>query len=201
MRLFLSFLGNMCLYGVIAIFLENTILSRALGASTSLWMIRKKYNIFLFGLVMTVITTISAVIAFYVTPVVQEWNGKLDWTPFVYVGIIGVVYILLLLITNRIPMQKKNMVQVFIHRCSFNCAVLGALLLSTQANLELSGYIGFGIGTGIGFTFATYLVYIAYEKLNSPTIPKAFRGFPITLFYIGILSLAVYGMIGHELPI
>ena len=125
----------------------------------------------------------------------------MNWTPFVYVCIIGVVYIMLLLLSNRIPLKQKNMVQVFIHRCSFNCAVLGALLLSSQANLKLSGYIGFGIGTGVGFTFATYLVYIAYERLNSASIPKAFRGFPITLFYIGILSLAVYGMIGHELPI
>lgn len=201
MELVLEFMSNMFLYTLIAAFLENTIFSRALGASTALWTIRKGYNLLLFGLVITIITVFASVGAYFVAPLLSRWKLGSYWVPFVYVGIISIVYIVMLLVANRLKSQRKEMILVFIHRCSFNCAVLGAMLLSSAANLTLSGYIGFGLGTGIGFTFATYLVDIAYERLNNKKIPKSFRGFPITLIYIGILSLAVYGIIGHELPI
>ena len=87
-----------------------------------------------------------------------------------------------------------------IHMSAFNCTVLGALLLSTNEMRSAAGMIGFGLGSGIGFTMAAYLISIAFDKLNSEKIPKAFRGFPIAMIYIGILSLAFYGLVGHELP-
>lgn len=196
-----TFFGKMFLYALIAMFTENTIFSRALGASTSLWIIRKKYRIFAFGMIMTIITTLSAVAVYYLLPYVQKLDSSSYILPLVYIGVIAVVYIVMLFVTHRLPLKNKDMMLMFIHRCAFNCAVLGALLLSTEYKLELPGFIGFGIGTGFGFTLATYLTYIAYGRLNSKVVPKAFRGFPITLFYIGILSLAIYGMIGHELPV
>lgn len=201
MEQILSFFSDMFVYTLIAAFLENTVFSRALGTSTVLWTVRKGYTIPLFGLVITIITIFASVGAYFVAPLLSSWEFGSYCVPLAYVGIIGIVYIVLLLVIARLESKLKNTLRVFIHRCAFNCAVLGAMLLSTMANLELSGYIGFGIGTGVGFTFATYLVDIAYERLNGPKIPKSFRGFPITLIYIGILSLAVYGMIGHELPI
>lgn len=199
----LDFFGQMFLYALIAIFLENSIFSRALGASTSLWMIRKKYNLFLFGLVLTVITTLSSLLAYFTLPLFQKSENSYYWAPLVFVCIISVVYIAALLLTNRIKLGKayKSTILMFIHRCAFNCAVLGALLLGMESNLTLGGFIGFGIGTGLGFTFATWMVHLVSDKLNSKAVPRAFRGFPITLIYIGILSLAVYGLIGHELPV
>ena len=68
------------------------------------------------------------------------------------------------------------------------------------SDFTLASFLGFGLGTGIGFSLATFFISIAYDYLHSEAIPKAFRGFPILLIYIGMLSLAFYGMIGHELP-
>lgn len=197
----MTFFGKMLVYTLLATFTENTIFSRALGSSTSLWVIRKRYQILSFGIIMTVITTVSSVGAYLVLPFVRETQYYSYILPLVYVGIIAVVYIVMLFITHRLPLKNRDIMLMFIHRCAFNCAVLGALLLATEYELDLPGFIGFGIGTGLGFTLATYLTYIAYDRLNSKAVPKAFRGFPITLFYIGILSLAIYGMIGHELPV
>ncbi len=198
----LSGAGQMFGYALVAIFIENTILSRALGTSTSLWTIRKKYSILLFGAVLTIITTVTSALAYALQPFIKSLNNSYYVLPLIYVAIISVVYILMLLITNRLKLKQKKTIRIFIHRCAFNCAVLGGLLLSTQANLSLLGFIGFGIGTGIGFTLATALIDFNHDKLHGEHISKAFRGFPAILIYIGILSLAVYGMIGgHELPI
>ena len=40
MDLFLSFLGQMLIYGLVAVFLENSLLSRAMGSSTAVWLMR-----------------------------------------------------------------------------------------------------------------------------------------------------------------
>ena len=45
---------------------------------------------------------------------------------------------------------------------------------------------------------AVLLVTEARHRLRSKAIPKAFRGLPITLIYIGVLALAIYGFTGHS---
>ena len=42
------------------------------------------------------------------------------------------------------------------------------------------------------------LVTEAQNRLRSRAIPEAFRGLPITLIYIGVLALAIYGFTGHS---
>ena len=50
---------------------------------------------------------------------------------------------------------------------------------------------------GLGFILAVLMVTEAQRKLRSRSLPEAFRGLPITLIYIGILALAIFGFTGH----
>ncbi len=196
-----TFFQEMFTYALIAIFLENTIFSRALGTSTALYVIRKKYNIFLFGGVMTLIMAAASVLTYLVYPFLKGLSFSYYIVPPVFVAIIGVVYVGALLLTRSLVHKRREEILQLIHVSAFNCAVLGALLLATGIPFAGFGvYLGFGVGSAIGFTFAAYLISIASERLNSEDIPPAFRGFPITLIYIGIISLALYGLIGHTLP-
>ena len=65
-------------------------------------------------------------------------------------------------------------------------------------DLTLGESLGFGLGSGIGYVLAVLLVTEARHRLRSKAIPKAFRGLPITLVYIGVLALAIYGFTGHS---
>ena len=97
--------------------------------------------------------------------------------------------------------EKRLRILRVIHVCAFNCATIGALMLATNnANGSFGAFMGFAIGLALGFTVATYFIGIAFERLSSEEVPASFRGFPITLIYIGLVSLALYGLIGHELP-
>lgn len=196
-----SALGRLVGYILLTLLTENIIFSRALGASTALWVVRKRYSVFLFGFIMTLIITLSSIAAFFVRPLIKDLDQSKYIIPLAYILIIAVIYVILLLVVQQLPVKRKQMILTFIHRCVFNCSVLGALLLldSTTKQLDLFDYIGYAIGIGLGFTLANYTLEIGYERLNSQDVPKSFRGFPITLFYLGILSLAIYGMIGHEM--
>ncbi len=199
-----TFLCEMAACALIAIFLENTIFTRALGTSSILLMLRKKFNIFLFGVIMTIITLISSLGTALIKPMLDGVEYERYILPLAYVLIIGVVYIFTLIFCAKFLKKQMPQIRPLIHLSAFNCAVLGALLLSTNSSIarihSAAGIVGFGLGSGIGFTLAAYLISLAYDRLNSDKIPKAFRGFPITMIYIGILSLAFYGLVGHELP-
>ena len=49
----------------------------------------------------------------------------------------------------------------------------------------------------VGYVLAVILVNEGQRKIQNRNLPAAFRGLPITLIYIGILALAVYGFTGH----
>ena len=54
---------------------------------------------------------------------------------------------------------------------------------------------------GVFFSYAVLAVMLVTEadrRLRSEAIPEAFRGLPITLIYIGVLALAIYGFTGHS---
>ena len=76
--------------------------------------------------------------------------------------------------------------------------VLGTVLVERTQSFTLAQSIGFGLGSGLGYLLAVMLVTEAGNRLRSKAIPEAFRGLPITLIYIGVLALAIYGFTGHS---
>lgn len=180
----------------IAIFIENTIFSHALGTSTMIIAAKNKKQFIGFGICITYITTISSAISYFADKLFLNYESSYMYMPIVYVIIIAIVYILTLLLLWKFAYSFFLSMKKYIHISAFNCAVLGALFLGSQNTNTLLGYIGFGFGTGIGFMFATYLLSMVFDKLYSTDTPATFRGYPILLIYIGILSMAFYGLVG-----
>ena len=79
-----------------------------------------------------------------------------------------------------------------------NSCVLGTVLVERTQSFTLGQSLGFGLGSGLGYVLAVLLVTEARHRLRSKAIPEAFRGLPITLVYIGVLALAIYGFTGHS---
>ena len=79
-----------------------------------------------------------------------------------------------------------------------NSGVLGTVLVERTQSFTLEQSMGFGLGSGLGYLLAVMLVTEADRRLRSEAIPEAFRGLPITLIYIGVLALAIYGFTGHS---
>ena len=79
-----------------------------------------------------------------------------------------------------------------------NSCVLGTVLVERTQSFTLGQSLGFGLGSGLGYLLAVLLVTEARHRLRSRAIPSAFRGLPVTLVYIGVLALAIYGFTGHS---
>ena len=195
----MSYFLQMVTVALTAIFIENTIFARAFGTSTLIVVSRNRKNIFGFGLCVTYITAVTGVVCYFIDKLTAENELNYIYKPFVYILSLGLVYIITLLCLWRFMNKVFGKMRKYVHISAFNCAVLGAMFLNSKYCTTLVEYRVHGIGVGLGFVFAVYLVAIVYDRLYSENVPYCFRGYPLVLLYIGILSMAFYGLLGHSL--
>ncbi len=195
----MSYFLQMVTVALTAIFIENTIFARAFGTSTLIVVSRNRKNIFGFGLCVTYITAVTGIVCYFIDKLTAENELNYIYKPFVYILSLGLVYIITLLCLWRFMNKVFGKMRKYVHISAFNCAVLGAMFLNSKYCTTLVEYMVHGIGVGLGFVFAVYLVAIVYDRLYSENVPYCFRGYPLVLLYIGILSMAFYGLLGHSL--
>lgn len=184
---------------LIVVFAENTIFARALGTSTMLLISRKRKNIIGFGMCVSFITVVTGIICYFADNQLKKVEINAICKPLVYVLILGVVYIITLLCLWKFMYKVFSSLKKYVHVSVFNCAVLGTMFLNSEYCVTMQEYIFHGLSIGLGFVFATFMVSIVYERLYSTNVPYAFRGYPAVLIYIGILSMAFYGLLNHQL--
>ncbi|MEM1485407.1 Rnf-Nqr domain containing protein [Oscillospiraceae bacterium PP1C4] len=186
-----------------AIVLQNAIFARGLGSSKDTIMMSSPKRILLFGSTLTFITVISSLLAWpfnYLLHANEQFATPLHLRYILVLCSICIVFTLLYLLTKNYLPVLHYYLKSMIALASFNCAVLGSMLIAFNGNYGLLKTIGFAFGSGVGYTLALLLIYEGKRRIVLSDVPRAFRGVPITLLYIGILSLAIYGLIGHQLP-
>ena len=110
--------------------------------------------------------------------------------------ILAFVLAIILIYVFCLP-ERKEMMNV-LPMATFNCAVLGPMLLSGVQNFTFVQTMGFALGSALGYGFAVILLSEGQRKLSSKKVPAPFRGLPVNLLYLGILALAIYGLTGHR---
>ena len=182
---------------MLAIFLQNTIFSKALGVDILLYASRRRSNVIGFALGLCYIMALSSAGVWCLDRFFMDYEHFPMITPVLYVSIVGIIYIIsLVIIWLYFPRLYAN-IKKFVHLTVFNCAVLGGLFLNRQVGASIFSYMGYGLGTALGFFVAGYLLYIAHARLNSELVPAAFRGMPIMIIYVAILSMALQGFAGY----
>ncbi len=190
---------NIILTAFTSVIIENTIFSRALGTSTLIIVAKNRKNLFGFGLSVTYITAVVSVLTYFVQKIFRFDDNAYIYIPLVYILILGTVYILTLLCLWRFAVSLFVKIRKYIHVSAFNCAVLGSMLMISKYCETFTDYLVNGIGMGIGFILAVYMIAVIYDRIYSEKAPYAFRGYPLMMICIGILSMAFWGFSGHTL--
>ena len=71
------------------------------------------------------------------------------------------------------------------------------MLISANQNYTIWQSVAFGLGSAIGYVFIVFIVREGRRRLRSKAVPAIFQGLPSSVIYIGILSLAIYALVGH----
>lgn len=185
-----------------AVFLENMVFSRALGVSRTTLVQEKKATVIAFSISVLFMCTVSSVLGWGIRWLLGWYRGEIALfakQAALFAAVIA-SYALLYLLMRK---QMKNLVFLFgstVSFAAFNGAVYGSLLISATKDLGLWQSLVHGLGAGFGMVLASILILIGHRRMDLRDIPRSFRGISIMLLYVGILALALYGLIGHNLP-
>lgn len=192
------------LYAVVAVFAQNAVLARGMGVSRLVQLVGDNdTSTLLFGLELSLVCFLDAPLAWLLNKIVEPLSFRTPVRPLAYVICSAIVCGLLWLALTRWEAKIPHAAQLrqMLPNTGFNSCVAGTLLVSTIQNYTLPQSLGFGLGSGVGYLLAVLLVAEARRRLQGSQVPRAFRGLPVVLVYIGILALAVYGFTGHAVTI
>ena len=195
----LHLVGVFFSYAVLAIFAQNAIFTRGLGVSRLVQLVGdKRTSSWWFALMLCITQVLVAPLAFYAGRLVAPLPNRAQLRPVVYLACIAVVCLFELVVLKLAKGPRSGQLIRILPIAAVNSGVLGTVLVERTQSFTLEQSIGFGLGSGLGYLLAVMLVTEAQNRLRSRAIPEAFRGLPITLIYIGVLALAIYGFTGHS---
>ena len=184
-------------YALLAIFAQNAVFTRALGVSRMVQLVGDdRTSSALFGMMLCITQVLVAPVAFFAGRwFIAPLDNRAQLRPLVYIASIAVVCLAEHLV---LWLPRRSQLLRIVPLAALNSGVLGTVLVERTQTFTLGQSLGFGLGSGLGYVLAVLLVTEARHRLRSRAIPKAFRGLPITLVYIGVLALAIYGFTGHS---
>ena len=183
-----------------ALFVENIIFTRALGTSWLFYLTRNPKEILKYTLLLTGVTTLSGIIGYPLRGLLHSHEMSHVLVPIMFIAITAAVYLAVYFVIIKFFPKKFENPGLNLGTAVFNCAALGTLLVPANIRLDLISTVGYGIGMSLGFGLAAVIVGYGLTRLEYCRVPKIFRGVPIALIYLGLLSLAFYGLVGHQLP-
>ena len=179
---------------------ENALFGRAFLTRKMLFPMRK-LEIAVFSVVITLLAAVSGFFCYFFDIYLLYPNGvPLYLRSVLYLAVIAAVHTGLSYLASRHVGRNYELIRNVVLLAGFNAAVLGTVLLCSINRFTLLERLAYFAGTGIGVTMSLILINVGKQDMMTSNVPRAFRGLPITLIYIGILSLAIYGLIGHQLP-
>ena len=193
-------------YSILAIGAQNVIFSRGLGLSTGLRMINdpRKDTLYFCG-ALTFFQIVDSVLVYFLTPLIYK-SPLADYarfiTPVVIVLCCAISYILV--VFGMGMFLKKSTFKKIIHSltsASINSAIVGTIILTLSRGMNLLETIGFGFGSSIGYLLAMLLISEGERKIRHDLVPENFKGLPVTIIYISVLALAIYGLTGHTMAL
>ena len=186
-------------YAVLAIFAQNAVFTRGLGVSRLVQLVGdERTSSWWFALMLCITQVLVAPLAYYAGRFLAPLPNRAQLRPLVYLACIAVVCLFELLVLKAAKGPRSGQLIRILPLAAVNSGVLGTVLVERTQSFTLEQSIGFGLGSGLGYLLAVMLVTEAQNRLRSKAIPEAFRGLPITLIYIGVLALAIYGFTGHS---
>lgn len=189
-------LTNFLLFMVNCILTNNFIFSRYLGCCPFLGVSSKVETAAGMGIAVTFVMGIASLFTYVVYHylLVPLQLTYLDTISFILV-IAALVQFVEMFMKKSLP-SLYNALGIYLPLITTNCAVLGVTILNITSGYNMLWSVLNGVFGALGFLLAIVLMAGVRERLESSNIPKAFKGFPISLIIAGLMSVAFLGFAG-----
>ena len=195
----LHLVGVFFSYAVLAIFAQNAVFTRSLGVSRLVQLVGdERTSSWWFALMLCITQVLVAPLVYFAGSFIAPLPNRAQLRPVMYLTCIAAVCLFELLVLKLAKGPRSGQLIRILPIAAVNSGVLGTVLVERTQSFTLEQSLGFGLGSCLGYLLAVMLVTEAQNRLRSRAIPEAFRGLPVTLIYIGVLALAIYGFTGHS---
>ena len=192
-------MNELLLLGIAAALINNLVLVQFLGVSPLLCGSKNLKSAAQMGLAVIIVMTCASILTWAVGFVLTLFRLEyLKILAFVMVTA-AFVQLLGLFLYKKLPKLNEKFT-VHLSILTANSAILGITLMSAeQFGREITG--GFtntvvsGIAASIGFFIAIILLAGIRERLELSDVPQSFRGIPIALISIALISIAFMGVL------
>lgn len=179
-----------------SIFVSNYVLVQFLGICPTVGVSTKVETAAGMGFAVTFVITLASAI----TWLVQRY--LLDPFELGYLQTIAFILVIAALVQFIEMFLKKSSpglysaLGIYLPLITTNCVVLGVAIVNITEGYGIVETIINGVGSSIGFLLAISMLAAIREKLEYADIPESFRGIPIALLSLGLMSIAFFGFQG-----
>lgn len=184
---------DMLLFFLFVATTQNLVLTTGFGASSMIKLVRRPGQLFRFGVLLLLFSVLTTALFFPIDALLPDtWFARMV-RPLILLLLTGLLYLGCTAFLSRSAEQYRPFRSI-LPLAAFNNVVIGvSLLINYQVSVSFFPAVGIAAGGAVGFVLLSALTAEAVERLDNPDIPRAFRGLPATLVYLGLLALALMG--------
>ena len=181
---------------IASIFVNNYVLGQFLGICPTLGVTSKVETAKGMGAAVIFVVTLSSII----TWIIQFYI--LDPLKIGYLQTVVFILVIASLVQTVEMIMKKSMpnlyeaLGVYLPLITTNCIVLGVAIKNINENYNLLETTLNSVAAAVGFLVALVILASIREKIEDNDMPEAFKGGPITLITLGLMSIAFMGFAG-----
>ncbi len=179
-----------------AAIVNNFVLSMFLGICPFIGVSNKTSSALSMGMATTFVLVLTAIVCWLLwNMVLVPYQMEFLQIPS-FILVIAALVQLVEMFIKKVSQPLYRALGIFLPLITTNCAVLGLALLLVTKEYDFLQSLFFGIGAGVGFSLALFIMAGIREELELTDVPKPFQGAPITLITAGLLALAFMGFAG-----
>lgn len=179
-----------------AMLINNFVFTKYLGLCIFFGVSQKKETAIGMGITFTIVMVLTAVFAWLLyTYVLQVLH--LDFLKIiVFIGTTAIFVQFMDTILRKVNPYLFKRLGVYLVLIVTNCIILAVPLINADSGHGPFESISLGVGAGIGFAIALFLMACVREKLEVCRVPPTFAGLPIAFIVTGLFALAFLGFSG-----
>ena len=196
----MEYLTELVVVGLTAAIMENVVFTRALGQNFHKHYSKGVSTLLLEGIVITAFSTLGS-FAGWLGRYLSEsvWSVQSWAKPGIFISIYAVCVFLVLIAIKITAVKTKREFVPISCMLIYGFIPIATILVVAGHEYSIMQATLYGIGAGIGYLFASLINCQIQRRLVYSDIPISFRGIPISLLTFGIMSLALFGLVGHEI--
>ena len=178
------------------IFVSNYVLGQFLGICPALGVTSKVETARGMGFAVIFVITLASLVSW----IIQYY--LLEPLHIEYLQTVVFILVIASLVQSIESVMKKTMpslygaLGVFLPLITTNCVVLGVAIKVISNQYDLLQTLVYAVSASLGFMLALLILAYLREKIADNDTPEAFKGAPMTLIILGLMSIAFMGFAG-----